>query len=103
MENEPLISVYLGISSIIGGAVSVTVSIKVRKELVELADKMVKYGLARSRSHAFNIMIERGLGSVMEEIRFWENVYEKVEELRERRYRIRHGRLTELLEEGRSR
>jgi len=40
---------------------SVSVSIKVRKEIVELADKMVKYGLARSRNHAFNILIERGL------------------------------------------
>ena len=39
---------------------SVTVSIKVRREIVELADKMVGLGLARSRSHAFNIMIERG-------------------------------------------
>ena len=38
----------------------VSVSIKVRRELVELADKMVKYGIARSRSHAFNIMIEKG-------------------------------------------
>ena len=33
---------------------SVTVSIKVRREPVEIADKMVRYGVARSRSHAFN-------------------------------------------------
>jgi len=38
---------------------NVSVSIKVRREIVELADKMVKYGLARSRNHAFNILIER--------------------------------------------
>jgi hypothetical protein len=43
---------------------SVTVSIKVRKELAELADKMIKLGLAKSKSHAFNIMIERGLKEV---------------------------------------
>jgi len=38
---------------------SITVSIKVRREIVDLADKMVGYGLAKSRSHAFNILIER--------------------------------------------
>ena len=43
---------------------SATVSIKVRKELAELADKMIKLGLAKSKSHAFNIMIERGLKEV---------------------------------------
>jgi len=31
---------------------SISVSIKVRKELAELADKMVRYGIARGRSHA---------------------------------------------------
>ena len=38
---------------------SITVSIKVRREVVELANKMVRLGLAKSRSHAFNIMIEK--------------------------------------------
>jgi len=32
------------------------------EEIVELADRMVRYGIARSRSHAFNIVIEKGLG-----------------------------------------
>ncbi len=81
---------------------SVTVSIKVRKELVEVADKMVKYGIARSRSHAFNIMIERGLSSVLKEVEFWDRIYEGVEELKRSNYRVRHGGLTKLLEEGRS-
>ena len=40
---------------------SVSVSIEVRREVVELVDKMVGYGIARSRSHAFNIMIEKGV------------------------------------------
>jgi len=80
---------------------SVTVSIKVRRELVELADKMVRYGIARSRSHAFNIMIERGLSEVLKEVRFWDQVYEKVKEFEEKDYRIRHGGLTKLLEEDR--
>ena len=82
---------------------SVTVSIKVRRELVELADKMVKYGIARSRSHAFNIMIEKGLESVRKEVMFWEEIYRKTEEYKEKEDRIRHGGLTKLLEEERSR
>ncbi|MBO3800629.1 MAG: hypothetical protein FGF52_06240 [Candidatus Brockarchaeota archaeon] len=62
---------------------SVTVSVKVRRELMDLADRMVKHGIARSRSHAFNIMIEkgvRGVSKVIEEVRLWGSAYEKVEE-----------------------
>ena len=81
----------------------VTVSIRVRRELVELADKMVSLGIARSRSHAFNLMIERGLERVKEEVYFWESVYNDLEKLESSRYRIRHGKLSELLEEGRER
>jgi len=76
---------------------SVTVSIKVRREIVELADKMVRLGLARSRSHAFNIMIERGLKEVLKEVEFWENVYREVEELKKQGFVLRHGGLTKLL------
>ena len=82
---------------------SVTVSIKVSKELVELADKMMKYGMARSRSHAFNIMIEKGVDQIRKEVEFWDSVYKKAEELERRDYRIKHGGLSRLLEEGRSR
>jgi hypothetical protein len=77
---------------------SVTVSIKVRKELVELADKMIKLGLAKSKSHAFNIMIERGL----KEVEFWENIYRDVEELKKQNFVLRHGNLNKLLEEDRA-
>jgi mRNA-degrading endonuclease RelE of RelBE toxin-antitoxin system len=83
--------------------VSVTVSVKVRKELMELADNMVKYGLAKSRSHAFNIMIEKGLSKVVEEVEFWDSAHEKAEELKKTNFKIRHGRLKELLEEDRAR
>ena len=82
---------------------SVTVSIKVRREIVELADKMVRLGLARSRSHAFNIMIERGLKEVLKEVEFWENVYREVEELKKQSFVLRHGGLTKLLDDDRSR
>ena len=40
---------------------------------------MVKYGLARSRSHAFNILIEKGLNEVMRRVEFWEQIYIDVE------------------------
>jgi hypothetical protein len=81
---------------------SVTVSIKVRKELAELADKMVKLGLAKSKSHAFNIMIERGLKDVLKEVEFWENIYRDVEELKKQNFVLRHGNLNKLLEEDRA-
>ncbi len=81
----------------------VTVSIKVKKELVELADKMVEYGIARSRSHAFNIMIEKGIDRIQEEIRFWDSVYDELKRLRSSKTRIRHGKLSDILEEGRTR
>jgi hypothetical protein len=82
---------------------SVTVSIKVRREVVELADKMVRLGLAKSRSHAFNIMVEKGLKEVLKEVGFWENTYREVEELKKQGFVLKHGGLTKLLEEDRSR
>jgi predicted nucleic acid-binding protein len=82
---------------------SAPVSIKVRKEIVELADKMVKYGLARSRNHAFNILIERGLAEVKREVEYWENVYRVVEELKKKGFKLSHGGLNELLAEDRER
>ncbi|MEM1677954.1 MAG: hypothetical protein QXD20_01775 [Ignisphaera sp.] len=78
-------------------------SIKVRRELVELADKMVRYGIARSRSHAFNIMIEKGLAEITREVEYWDNIYRRVEELEKQGYRLRHGSLNQILLEGRTR
>ncbi len=83
--------------------VLITVSIKVRKEVVDLADKMVRLGLARSRSHAFNMMIEKGLDKIREEVGFWEDTLTRLEDLSRSGYRVRHGGLSSLLEEGRSR
>jgi len=80
---------------------SVSVSIKVRREIVELADKMVRYGIARSKNHAFNIMIERGLGDVKREVEYWENMYRRVEELKREGFKLRHGGLNKLLAEDR--
>ena len=82
---------------------SITVSIKVRREVIELANKMVRLGLAKSRSNAFNIMIEKGLKEVLKEVEFWENIYREVEELKKQGFVLKHGGLTKLLEEDRSR
>jgi len=82
---------------------STTVSIKVRREVVELADKMVKYRLAKSRSHAFNILIEKGLNEVTREVGFWEQIYRDVEELEKSCFKIAHGRLNRMLDEERHR
>jgi hypothetical protein len=81
-------------------SVNSTVSIRVRREVVELADKMVRYELARSRSHAFNILIERGLSEVVKEVGFWEEVYRDVEELEKSGFKISHDGLNRLLDEG---
>jgi len=55
--------------------------------------------LARSRSHAFNLMIEKGLRSVVEEVERWENIYRKAEELEKRKSELKEGSLGKLLEE----
>jgi len=80
---------------------SVSVSIKVRREVVELADRMVGLGLARSRSEAINIMIEKGIGKVREEVLFMERVLSIVDEYLARDYKLRHGGLNALLREDR--
>jgi len=64
---------------------------------------MVRYGLARSRSHAFNILIEKGLKEVMGEVGFWEQVYKDVEELEKSGFKLSHGGLNRMLEEERRR
>jgi len=69
-----------------------------RKDLVELADKMVKYGIARSRFHAISLMIRHGISKVAEEVSFWEELYSGVEELKRENFRISHGDLSRLLQ-----
>ncbi len=39
----------------------VPVSLKVKKEVIEIAEEMVRLGIARSRNHAFNIILEKGM------------------------------------------
>ncbi len=82
---------------------SVSVTVKVKKDILELVDKMVKYGLARSRNHAFNILIEKGLESIRDEILYWDKVYREAEKLAKKGFRLRHGGLNRILEEVRGR
>jgi hypothetical protein len=82
---------------------STVVSVRIKKRVLELIDKMVKYGLAKSRNHAFNILIEKGLESLKDEILYWDNVYKQVDELIKKGFKIKHGRLNKILEEVRSR
>ena len=78
------------------------ITIKVKEEVLKLVEKMIEYGLARSRSHAINLMIEKGLGKITEEVQLWEDIRAGVEKLRKENYRIRHGGLSEILNEGRA-
>lgn len=80
---------------------SITITIRVKKEILELADEMVKYGLASSRSNAINIMIEKGLQKVKEEVEFWRKAYKTVEELKQKNYIIEHGGISKILHEDR--
>jgi len=103
VEKAKIRFILCGIPHIIWCTIlSVTVSIKVRRELVELADRMVRYGLASSRSHAFNLMIERGVKEVLKDVEFWDDVYRRVEEFERMCFKIRHGGLRGLLEEDRA-
>jgi hypothetical protein len=45
-------------------------------------------------------MIERGLRGVVEELERWESIYRRAGELERRGFRLRHGGLGRLLEEG---
>jgi len=82
--------------------VSIPITIKVKKEILKLAEKMIEYGLARSRSHAINLMIEKGLGEITKEVQFWEDIHAGVEKLKKENYRIKHGGLSDILNKGRA-
>jgi len=56
-----------------------SVTIKVDKKVIEIIEEMIKLGIARSRNHAFNIVIEAGIPKVMELIKHKKKVNELVE------------------------
>ncbi len=94
----------LGSYDILGvPSMSVSVSIKVKREVLELVDKMVKYGLARSRNQAFNMLIEKGLESIKDKIMYWDRIYREAEKLAKKGFKLSHGGLNKILEEDRGR
>ncbi len=60
-------------------ASSQTVTIKVSKRIADIVEEMVRLGIARSRNHAYNIIIEAGLPKVMELIEHKRKVRELTE------------------------
>ena len=47
-----------------------TVTIKVSRRIAEIVEEMVELGIARSRNHAYNIIIEAGLPKVIKLIEY---------------------------------
>jgi len=43
-----------------------TITIKVDRRIVKVVEEMIRLGIARSRNHAYNILIEAGLPKVLE-------------------------------------
>ncbi len=47
---------------------STVVTIRVRREILEFVDEMIRYGLASSRNEALNKLIARGVEEVRKEL-----------------------------------
>jgi len=80
-----------------------TVTIKVSKRIVEIVEEMVRLGIARSRNHAYNIIIEAGLSKVMELIEHKRKVRELTEKFLREGIPYRNLPTVEDVEEGRKR
>jgi len=61
-----------------------TVTIKVRDEVDVIIEEMIKLGIARSKNHAYNIVIEAGLPKVRELIERKKKVLKLVREFLEK-------------------
>ncbi|ACP37993.1 hypothetical protein [Saccharolobus islandicus] len=55
------------------------VTLKVKDEYYEIAEKMVEVGLAKSKNEAFNLLISYGIDKVKEQIQRKERVKELTE------------------------
>jgi len=55
------------------------VTLKVKDEYYEIAEKMVEMGIARSRNEAFNIIIAYGVSRAKEELKKKEKIKELTE------------------------
>jgi len=57
-----------------------TVTIKVRKEIAELVDEMIKLGIVENKNQAYNMLIEKGLKEVKKIVEREKKVEKLVEE-----------------------
>ncbi len=67
-----------------------TVTIKVRKEIAELVDEMIKLGIVENKNQAYNLLIEKGLKEVRKIVDREKKVEKLVEEFMEKDYRIKN-------------
>ncbi len=58
---------------------SVVISVRVRREVLEVVNEMIKYGLASTRNEALNKIIARGLREIEKEVKRRKRVRELVE------------------------
>ncbi len=58
---------------------SVVISIRVKKEVLEVVNEMIRYGLASTRNEALNKIISRGLKEVEKEVKRKRKIRELVE------------------------
>jgi len=77
---------------------SVVVSIRVGRDIVVLADEMVRYGMASSRSEALRLLLEAGVEGVRRELERRRRVEELVERF-ERQGGIGLGRRVDVVSE----
>ncbi len=80
-----------------------TATIKVRKEVAELVEEMVKLGIARSRNHAYNMLIEAGLPKIIEIVERKKRVKKLVKEFLEKGLPYKNLPTVDDVEEARNR
>ncbi len=80
-----------------------TVTIKVSQRVVRIVEDMVRLGIARSRNHAYNMIIEAGLPKVMELIERKRRVEELTEKFLREGLPYRELPTVEDVEEARGR
>ncbi len=80
-----------------------TVTLKVRDEVDALIEELVRLGIARSKNHAYNMVIEAGLPKIRELIERRKKVLELVERFLEKGLPYTNLPTHEDVEEGRAR
>ncbi len=74
------------------------VSIRVRRDIVLIADEMVKYGMASSRSEALHLILEAGVEAIQRKLERRKRVSKLVEQF-EKQGGIRLSRRVDVVNE----